>query len=229
MTLISIRQPGYLPYLGFFKKIQVSDIFVEFDDVPYTRSDWDNRNQIRTFDGTVRLTIPVYNKLGQRLKDVMIVNTENWSKKHKIAIKNNYQKAPYFSKYWDLIESILEKNHEKLIDLNLSLIDYFCSELSINTKIIKSSELNIDLKGSERLLEICKKLNAKKYLSGIHGKNYLNEKIFSDANIEVIYENFAHPTYHQIHGNFIPNMSIIDLLFNEGDNSKRILNECKNI
>ena len=223
MTVVSIRQPGYLPYMGFFKKIQTSDIFVYLDDVQYERGDFDNRNKIRTFEGAMFLTIPVYNKFGQKLNEVKIVNTEDWSKKHRMTIKMNYQKAPYFEKYWNSIDQILSNKWDMLIDLNLTLIEYLKSELDLTMKTIKSSELNIDSNGSDKLLQICQKLNATTYMSGEMGKSYLDEKLFSDSGIKIIYEKFHHPIYKQIHGKFIPQMSIIDLLFNEGENAKKIL------
>ncbi|MBT3409032.1 WbqC family protein [Candidatus Woesearchaeota archaeon] len=228
MTIISIRQPGYLPHAGFFKKIQSTDIFVILDDVQYERGDWDNRNKIKMYNGTQWLTVPIHNKFGSMLNEVKIDNTHNWSKKHKSVIKFNYQKSQFFEDYWNDVENILDKKWEKLIDLNCTLIDYFILKLNIKTKIIYSSEFKIKKSGSEKLLEICKNLNASEYLSGELGINYLKKEIFDDANIKVIFERFEHPTYNQIHGKFIPNMSIIDLLFNEGGKAKKILEKSQN-
>jgi len=229
MTIVSIRQPGYLAYTGFFKRIESCDVFVYLDDVLYERGRWDNRNFIKSSKGTVLLTIPAYNKSGQNFSEVKIVNSENWSKKHRTSIKLNYQKAPYFEKYWPHIEAILSEKWEKLIDLNIALIDFFNLELGLKTKTIKSSDLKMNSSGSEKLLEICKHFDAKTYLSGASGHNYLDEKIFQDEGIEVIYENFISEKYNQIHGKFIPNLAFIDLLFNEGENSKNILLSSTNV
>ncbi len=228
MTIISIRQPGYLAYSGFFKRIETSDVFVYLDDVLYERGQWDNRNYIKSSEGTVLLTVPAYNKFGQNFSEVKIVNSENWSKKHRTSIKLNYQKTPYFDKYWPHIEAILSEKWEKLIDLNIALIEFFNLELGYKTKTIKSSELELNSSGSEKLLEICQHLGAKTYLSGASGPNYLDEKIFGDTGINIIYENFISERYNQIHGEFIPNLAFIDLLFNEGENSKNILLKSKN-
>jgi len=135
---------------------------------------------------------------------------------------------PFFSEYWNDIESILSQKWEFLIDLNIKLIEYFISKLDLNTKTIKSSKLTIKKTGSEKLLEICRKLDATTYLSGKLGKNYLNEQIFHDSKIKIIYEKFEHPTYRQLNKTFIPNMSILDLLFNEGPNAINILKNSKN-
>lgn len=228
MTLISIRQPGYLPYTGFFKKIQSCDVFVFLDDVQFEKNDWDNRNKIKTTEGDMWLTVPVLHKFGEKLNEVKIANTENWREKHRKAIMMNYQKSSFFDDYWNDIDDILTKEWEKLIDLNFNLISYFSSKLGINTKTIKSSELKINSTGSKRLLEICQKLSADTYLSGELGKNYLDEDIFQKADIDIIYEKFQHPHYSQLGKSFQPNMSVIDLLFNEGKNAKRILEESKN-
>ncbi len=228
MTLISIRQPGYLPYLGFFKKIESSDLFVFLDDAQFEKNDWDNRNKIKTIDSSAWLTIPVFRKFGTKLNEVKIDNSQDWHKKHKKTIEMNYQKSEYFSKYWNDIELILSKKWEKLIDLNFEFITYFMRKLEITTPTIKSSELKIKKVGSDRLLEICKKLDVDTYLSGELGINYLDENIFSKNNIDIIYEKFIHPTYKQIHGEFLPNMAIIDILFNEGENAVKILKESKN-
>jgi len=229
MTIISIRQPGYLPYIGFFKKIQSCNVFVYLDDVQYERGDWDNRNKIKTSDGPIWLTVPVYNKSGQKLNEVQISYDTHWNIKHIKAIELNYQKTPYFSDYWDSLKNILEKKWSKLIELNLALIEYVNEKLEITTKTIRASDLKINSVGSQRLVDICKKLKGSTYLSGEMGKDYLDEKLFHKENIQVIYEKFQHPTYSQIHGTFMPNLSIIDLLFNEGEKSKDILLKSKNI
>lgn len=228
MTIVSIRQPGYLPYMGFFKKIQSVDTFVFLDDVQYSRSDWDNRNKIRTPEGSMWLTLPILNKSGKLLNQIEIDNSKDWLYKHKAAIKFNYESCPYFDLYWEDIQNILDKSYTKLIDLNISLINYFISVLNIDTKTIFSSELNIQSAGSQKLLEICSSLKADTYLSGELGQNYLDEKIFENENIKIIYEKFEHPIYRQKYSEFVPNMSIIDLLFNEGENSSYILKNSNN-
>ena len=228
MTIICIRQPGYLPYIGFFKKIESSDIFVYLDDTKYVKNGWDNRNKIKTDTGSMWLTVPIIRKSKDNLEEVLIENSEEWKKKHLRSIQIYYNKTPYFEKYWDSIQKIFDKNWKKLIDLNLALIEYFNNELKIETKTMKSSEMKINSTGSKKLLEICQKLNADTYLSGLSGHDYLDEKIFLDQGIKVIYENFEHPIYNQLGPDFLPNMSIIDLLFNEGEKSVQILNNAKN-
>ena len=228
MNLVCIRQPGYLPYIGFFKKIQSSDVFVYLDDTKYVSHGWDNRNKIKTDTGSMWLTVPINRNSMGDLMNVLIENNDEWKKKHLRSIQINYQKSPFFETYWDSLRKIYEKPWEKLIDLNLALIDFFNSELNIETESFRSSELDVGSTGSNKLLEICEKLNADTYLSGSSGHDYLDETIFQAKKIKVIYENFEHPKYRQRGKDFLPNMAIIDLLFNEGENSKKILSDSKN-
>ena len=187
MTKVCVRQPGYLPYIGFFKKIESSDVFVFLDDVQYEKNGFDNRNKIKTSEGFMWLTVPVYYKFGQFVNEFKTANNEDRIRKHRKGIKINYQKATFFSEYWNDIESILSQKWEFLIDLNIKLIECFISGLNLTTKTIKSSELNIKKTGSEKLLEICRKLDATTYLSGELGKNYLNEQIFHDSKMQLLY------------------------------------------
>ena len=230
MTNVMIRQPGYMPNIGFFKKIQSSDIFVYLDDVQFAKDDFDNRNQIKTRRGVEWITVPLNRPVFEKnFNEVSISYETDWIKKHCNKISESYKSTPYFSSYWYEIEKILNKKYKLLIQLNFELIKYFIKILGIHTRTIKSSELSITKIKTERLVEICLKLNATCYISGIGGKDYLDESLFDNAKIKLIYENFVHPKYTQVHGDFIKNMSIIDLLLNEGPKSKKILYNSKNI
>jgi len=225
-----IRQPGYIPNLGFFKKIQSCDIFVFLDDVQFEKDSFDNRNRIKSSDGVTWITVPLARPVfGKKINEVLISYETDWQNIHCNQIYENYKSAPYFSSYWSDIEKIITCKYKKLIDLNFKLIEYFNHTLDITTKTIKSSELTVTKTKTERLIEICSKLNATCYISGIAGKDYLDEKLFSNSEIKLIYENFIHPTYRQLHGNFIDNLSIIDLLMNEGPRSKKIINDSTNL
>ena len=139
MTIITIRQPGYLPNIGFFKKIQSSDVFVYLDDAQYAIRSWDNRNKIRNGNVASWLSVPVIHPHHKKLNEVEISYTKDWITNHVNLIESNYTKTPYFNNYWKEIKLILEKKREKLIDLNISLIEYFISVLEINTPRKKSS------------------------------------------------------------------------------------------
>lgn len=228
MKIISIHQPTYLPWLGFFKKISVSDIFVFLDDVQYEKNGFQNRNKIRTDEGENWLTVPITGKFGTLLKDMQIDNSSNWSKKHSKSIVQNYTNAKYFYEYWNEFESIYERKFEILVDLNVEIIRLIMKKLKINTEIVFSSQLKINEKGSSKILKICNMLQANQYISGIQGKDYLNMNEFNNSNIKVMFQNFHHPTYNQVFEPFHQNMSAIDLLFNEGEKAEKILKKAEN-
>ncbi len=224
---ISIHQPGYLPWLGFFKKIMHSDILVYLDDVKYVKRDWFNRNKIRTYKGSVWLSVPVQSKSGKNLNEIKIDNTKNWNSTHKKSIKYNYSRSTYLDKYWDFFDELYDRKFDYLIDLNIEVIRYLMRNLEINTTTIFSSELDISASKSDRILDICKTLGATNYLSGSGGRDYLNVNDFEKNNIVVEFQDFKHPVYRQCYEPFISNISAIDLLFNEGKNSTKILRNAK--
>lgn len=220
MTTISISQPTYMPYLGFFDKIASSDIFVFFDDAQYEIRSFHNRCKIRTLEGEKWLSVPVSHPFSLKIKDVRISEDNVWKKNHLKMIETSYSSCKFFNKYWNNISSLINSDWQNLSDLNISLIEFFIKEFQMRAKLIRSSSLNLNSTKSTKLLEICKKTGGTTYLSGINGKKYLDLGIFSDAGIKVIFQDFIHPSYNQIHGEFIRNMSIIDLLLNEGNQTK---------
>jgi len=225
VTVVAIHQPEYLPWLGFFKKMMNSEIFVFLDDAQFRKKGWQNRNRIRINDGTTLLSIPVHTHSYPKINEVTIDNEKNWSIRHKKSILYNYARAPYFDEIKDFIESIFEKKFQYLVDLNTEIIKFIMNELEIKSKIVFSSELEISKKGSDRVLDICKAVGADHYITGTFwAESNLRVEEFKKSNIDVEFQKFQHPIYKQIHGEFIPEMSIIDLLFNEGrKEAKKIL------
>ena len=223
--IVAIHQPEYLPWLGFFKKMMNVELFVFLDDVQFRKKGWQNRNRIRINDGTTLLSIPVHTHSYPKINEVTIDNEKNWSMRHKKSILYNYARAPYFGEIKDFIESIFEKKFQYLVDLNTEIIKFIMNELEIKSKIVFSSELEISKKGSDRVLDICKAVDADHYITGTFwAESNLRVEEFKKSNIDVEFQKFQHPTYKQIHGEFIPEMSIIDLLFNEGrKEAKKIL------
>ncbi len=223
--MVSIHQPEHMPWLGFFDKIRQADMFVILDNVQFRKNYFQNRNKIRTHDGWVWATVPVLTKgrSSQLINQVEINNASPWVKDYWTAIRMNYTKAPFFPKYSSFLEQIYNKQWTYLADLNEKIISHVIHELGVQVKIIKASTLGVAGQGTELLLEICQKLKADVYLSGISGKDYLEENKFTEQGIKVIYQEFYHPIYRQVYEPFIPCMSIIDLLFNHGDKSLDII------
>ena len=226
--IISIHQPNYLPWLGFFDKIKQSDIFVIFDNVQYPRgkNHFGNRNKIKIHNDSKWLTVPVSGK--SEIKNINQIGFKNsdWKEEHLRLLKVFYEKAPYFSEYFNEFSFELRKDFLNLSEQNTNLIKYFLSKLDIKTEMVLSSKLVEDsISGADRILTILDKLNATKYItgSGPGSVRYINEADFKSRGIELIWQHYDHPIYNQLHGEFIPYMNILDLLFNEGPNSKNII------
>lgn len=220
-----ILQPGYLPWLGFFEQVYKSDIFVIYDDVQFDKNGWRNRNRIKTANGVQWLTIPVFLKSQNKplIKDVRIDNKINWKKKHLESIKVNYSKAEFYLQYYSMFEELLSKDWDFLIELDMEFIFRICHALGIKREIKFSSEMSVDGDKNARLINICKKFNANKFFEGQSGKDYMDIDLFKKNGIEVEFQNYKHPEYRQLYGDFIPYLSIVDLLFNEGEKSLQIL------
>ena len=219
--ILTAHQPVYLPWLGLFHKIALSDLFCYFDIVQYQRKDYNNRNKIKTSNGELWLSVPVESKnhLNKNVSKILIVQG-NWVKKHLKSIELNYKKTPFFKDYFPELQSILiNESKNSLGYLNLKLLEFFMECLSIDTQIVKASDYSFDGIGSDLVLDMCVRLGADSYIFGEQGKNYADVKAFKEAEIVVEFQNYIHPVYRQMGRDFLPYMSIIDLLFNEGDKS----------
>jgi hypothetical protein len=223
--IIAVHQPQYIPWLGYFHKIAQCDTFVILDNVQYKTREFQNRNRIRTEKGWMWLTVPVVTKDGCRLRmaDVEIDNTMPWQRKHLGSLKTSYASSPYFKEYYAFFEQSFQRQWIKLADLNVHIIRFVLDNLSITTPIVFESELNVLTAKTQRIIDICKQLNADKYLSGIGAREYLEESLFPEQRITLYYQHFNHPEYKQCFEPFMPYMSIIDLLFNCGPKSRELL------
>ncbi len=202
-----------------------SDIFVFLDDSQYGKNQVINRNKIKTAKGWTYLTVPVLIKghFGQLISEVKIDNHINWRKKHWKSIIYNYKKAHHFDDYSSFFEDLYQSEWKKLSELNEYLIRNIAEFLDIKTKFIRSSELNIEGNATERLVNIVKAVGGDAYFSGIQSKDYMEDHLFAENDIKLIYQDFHHPIYNQLFGEFIPKMSVIDLLYNEGLKSIEII------
>lgn len=222
--ILSIHQPAYLPWLGYFHKIYLSDIFVYLDDTQFEKNSFINRNKIKTAQGESWLTVPVnlkehfQNKIYQT-----VIADKKWQKNHWQSIELNYKKTKYWSDYSDLIRSVYLRDYQYISDLCFDQLNIILKILEIKTKVIKSTDLKILSKKDDLVLDICKELSANIYVSGKLGKDYINEDKFIQNNIKLYFQDYIHPIYDQIWGDFKPFMSVIDLIFNQGPKSLDII------
>ena len=171
------------------------------------------------------MTVPVWKKgLGlQRIDEVKICHEGRWAMKHLESLKSAYGKAPYFKDHLDFVAGMFSSRIEKLIDLNMKIIRYLMGQLYIGTKLVMLSELSIEARGDQMLIEICRKLGASHFLTQHAAKKYLNEGLFQEAGIELKYFKPPALIYPQLWGSFIPNLSTFDILFNCGPKARDIL------
>ncbi len=218
---ISISQSNFLPWKGYFDLIGLSDIFIIYDDMQYTHSDWRNRNIIKTSNGPVWLTIPIVKKgrIKNSISETKIAN-KDWIKKHLKTIEYSYKKSKFYESNFDFIQEMYsEFNTEYLSELNTLSLKKICKFLKIKTSIYKSSEFIIKGDRNEKLINICKQVGATTYLSSPKARNYLNSKLFKDNGIEIEYISYrSYNQYEQLWGDFVHKVSIIDMIFNCGNN-----------
>ncbi|CAM5200476.1 WbqC-like protein OS=Ureibacillus acetophenoni OX=614649 GN=SAMN05877842_104124 PE=4 SV=1 [Ureibacillus acetophenoni] len=220
---IAIHQPNYLPWIGFFDKLDQVDRFVLLDTAQYSKGNFINRNQIKSPQGALPLTVPIKNKL-KPINELVIDHQRKWQVQHWKSIEANYKKAPYWSMYKDGFEKIYLQKWDQLAPLNIALIRHISSILNIKTEIFIESEFNIDFgKNNNRNVNIVSHLGGTVYVSGTGAKTYNKPDEFSERGIQLIYQDFKHPVYPQRFGKFESHLSIIDLIFNCGPESIKMI------
>jgi hypothetical protein len=222
--VVAAHQPQYLPWLGYFHKIDRADIFVLLDNVQYKKNEWQNRNRIKTAQGWQWLTVPVLYRYPQLINEVMINNKVNWHHKQRQAIVSNYRKAPHYDRLEGFFEDIFSTSWQSISQLNVAVVKRLTAILGIDTPLYVASELGgFPQDPDERLIGITKHFRADTYLAGAGGRGYMDLDKYSQSGIEVIFQDFKHPVYSQLFGEFEPFMSVIDLIFNHGDKSLTII------
>lgn len=230
--ILVAHQPECLPWLGFISKSFMGDIYLILDTIQFVKEHWHNKNKIRIANGEQWLIVPVENKNKiQQFTNVKIANRRNWKKKHLNAIKYAYSKTPYFSEIFPEIEEIYSRNFQYLIEFNEAFIRYGLDKFNIKVPIIKASDLLLSghkLEGqkSDLIINLCQATNCNVFVFGQGGKSYIEVDKFESSNVKHVFQTFTHPIYTQhIKGDFIKGMSFIDLLFNYGSESYKILNK----
>lgn len=216
--ILSAIQPSFIPWRGYFDIIHKSDVFVFYDDTQYERRSWRNRNQIKTANGRLWLTVPVLTKgkYDENIQHICIDNTQEWKSKHLESIKRNYLKTPYFEQYFDDLRAIYNQDWLRISDFDMELTRWIACQLGITVRWELASGLGLSSKRTDRLVEFCTTLKADHYLSGPSARNYIEENKFSEQGIKLEYQVYEYPEYPQLFGQFDGNVSIIDLLFNCG-------------
>jgi hypothetical protein len=223
VTILAAHQPQYLPWLGYFDKMDQSDIFVLLENVQFKKNEWQNRNRIRTADGWQWLTVPVRHRFPQTIAEVEIDDRAAWSRKHLQALKQNYGRAPHVDTLMPQLEAALESPGSHLAPLNIGLIDVVANVLGIDTPTVLGSDVPAREDPNARLIDLCRALEADTYLSGAGAHDYLDVDAFAAAGVEVRFQAFEHPVYAQRYQPFEPFLSIVDLVMNCGRESLSVI------
>jgi hypothetical protein len=223
---VTIHQPQYFPYGGFFQKVSLSDLYVVMDDAQYDKR-FTNRNRIIAPRGPIWISVPINKKQKFAPNSQVEINNEMaWKDLHWKRLQLSYNNSRFFHLYKDYFEQIYNRNWEMLIDLDLSTLKQVISWLGLKTKVILESELKVTTKSTERLVDVCKAVGADTYVAGTGSKNYMNESLFTRNNVLVEYQKWAPIRYRQhlasVNG-FIPNLSIIDMLANLGPDTLKVI------
>ena len=227
--IVTGHQPNYLPYPAFFEKIARADLYVVVENVQFVKRGpfgWIHRNRIRTGRGWDWLTVPVLTrgKFHQTIRETRIDNKLPWARKHWRTIEGNYRKAPHFARYAGELEAIYSRAWDLVWELNTEIIRTILRWLEIPTPVKIATDLGVEGKATDLVLDLCRKTGGDTYLSGVHGKDYLKPDAFQEAGVRLEFQEYEPSSYPQFHGGeFVPNLATLDLLFNCGPESRRLI------
>jgi hypothetical protein len=222
-VIIAIHQPQFMPWLGYFDKMDQVDAFVLLDNVQYKKNEFQNRNRIKTPQGPQWLTVPVSYKFPALINEVTVRAGDPWRRKHQQTLVANYAKAPYWAEFSDSLRDLYAVESTSLAEVNRASVAWLQKELGIDTPLVAASEMDLSEEPTQRLLDICSEFGASTYLAGVDGRKYMELDRFEAAGIEVVFQGFEHPNYSQLHGEFTSHLSALDLLFNCGPESGKIV------
>tara|TARA_Y100001963_G_scaffold121686_1_gene170445 strand:- start:1592 stop:2215 length:624 start_codon:yes stop_codon:yes gene_type:complete len=201
---IAVSQSNYLPWTGVFEIIHSVDKFVFFDDVQYTNRDWRTRNLIKTNQGKLWLSVPVYKqKRDTNIIDIKICNEINWKRKHYKSFCHHYSRSKYFNQYKYLLDFYL-LDWQYLHKLNRYTTEKISRTLGIDTEFYYSENFKVSGNASEKIIQVVDQLGGTHYVSGPKAKNYIDEELFGDIELEYM--------KYKTKNNF----TILDNIFNNG-------------
>lgn len=226
---IGIIQSNYIPWRGYFYFIQSVDHFVFHDDLQYTKQDWRNRNLIKTKQGVKWLSVPVkYLQTAQLINETEVYydskNKSSWQRDHLNQFKQHYDKAPFVNDAITILQEAFQFHDRTISELNIRLIRQVCAYLGISTTFSMSSDYGLSGKKTDRLIQLLRKLGATHYLSGPAAESYLDKRAFVENGIALEYVGYDFPSYPQLWGEFIGNVSVLDLIANCGPEAYNYLN-----
>lgn len=226
---VGIHQPDYLPWLGLFYKMYLSDIFIHLDDAQYSNQAAHNFNKIKTPQGELRLKFPVEQHMGDLINEVRPKDELKWKEKHLRTIEMNYSKAHYFKDIYPEFKEVFIQPYSNVAELNISINTYIASKFGIKPRFFKSSDFAINTKREERVLDLIQAVNGNEYISGNGARAYQIEEHFNEREIKLTYLDYSPIEYPQLWGQFLPCMSTIDYIFNCGYDFDQVISKINEI
>ncbi len=217
--IVSIHQPDYIPYLGYFYKIYQSEIFVFLDDVQFSNDNMHHWNRIKTSQGECRLKIPVTYSFGDNINMVRTKDELKWKTKHLKTIEMNYKKSKYFPEIFPCYKKLILEQYPSLAEMNINIIQFICEGYGFKPQFIRASDLNITSAKEKRVIDICLALGGTTYISGNGARVYQADEHFKTKGIHLQYTDYQPFEYKQLWGEFMPNLSVLDYIFNCGFNN----------
>lgn len=214
--ILSSHQPNFVPYMGFFYKMFQADTFVLSDDHQFSKSGMHNWNYLRIGERKHKITVPVSYEFGDRIKDVRISYAQDWVTELLKTMQFNYKKAPHYEEAFSFLEKVLSERPERLVELNGNIIIQLAERFGMKCNILYAHDIELEHRKEERIIELCKKLGADVYYSGIGGKNYNDPANYEREGISLVYTDYEPVQYTQIGNGFIENLSVLDWIFNMG-------------
>lgn len=220
---VAIHQPQYLPWLGYFDKLDSADVFIFLDTVQFKKHEWQNRNRIRTKDGWQWLTVPIIDRFPERIDRVKINGKTDWQRKHCQALRLHYGRAPFWNPFGPELLALLESPWTGLGGLNVAVTDLLSQHLGITTRRVLASTLLAREDPTDRLIDLCRAVGGTVYLAGESGPSYMDVSRFLQTGIAIQVQSYSHPEYPQRYQPFVSHLAVVDLLFNCGPQSLEIL------
>jgi hypothetical protein len=223
--IVSANQPYFAPFPGFFYKACQSDVMILLDSVQFPRgTTWISRNRFKNDQGTLWITIPVWKTgLGlQRIDRVRICHEGRWHRKHLESLRTAYGNAPYLEEHAEFLEDVFSARFDRLVDLNIGIIHYLAAVFGVGTRLLRLSELGAEGRGTGLLVDACRRLGADCFLAQAPAAKYLDAGAFARAGIELRFFSYPAPVYPQLWGDFIGNLSSLDLVLNCGPKCTKI-------
>ncbi len=218
--IVVIHQPDFMPYLGFFHRFLFADIYIALDHVQYVSSSsrsWTNRDKVKAPHGEKWLTVSVSKApRATAINQIELSTAVNWPQDNLRLLDQCYCKAPFYKELMPQIEQLYANPGRRLCDFTIGSIEMLMDMLDVRIPWVWSSSLNPVGAKNDLLVDLLRKVAATHYLSGAGARDYFAPEPFAKADVAVIWQEFAHPVYAQQFGGFIPYLSALDVLFNQG-------------